>query len=500
MRFTRAAALAGAAVIFVLVATANSGGYRYGISDQAFYEPSISLRLDTALFPRDRILIESEARLSVLDEIFAALARVTNSNLRNLFLALYLMSLVLLFGAAMAFARSLGFSWWATSLLVTALTLRHRITRTGANTLEGYMHPRQIAFALGVAAIVAFVRNRPLWGLIWTAVAMAVHPTTGFWFAILLVPAVFIARPAWRRLIGAGLVVGGIAAGWAFTAGPLGHRLVEMDAPWLAVLAEKDYLFPTEWPLDAWAINLIGYPVLIWFIFRQRQAARVTIRNEEALLAGVAALLAVFILSVPLTALHVALAVQLQVTRVFWLMDFIAVTYVAWWLTSSPWWERTVGIRRAGIASVVVLATFALLRGFYIIEVEQRDRNLFQKGLPDTPWVDAMQWIERQPAVWYVLAHPGHAWKYGLSVRVAGRRDTLVESVKDSAIALYDRAIALRVAERLEAVAAFDSIDTAAARALGGKFDLNVLVVERGKTLDLPVLYSNDQFVVYDLK
>lgn len=47
----RHAALLGLiCLIFVVLATANAGGYRYGIGDQAFYEPATQLRLNPDRF------------------------------------------------------------------------------------------------------------------------------------------------------------------------------------------------------------------------------------------------------------------------------------------------------------------------------------------------------------------------------------------------------------------------------------------------------------------
>ena len=43
-----------------------------------------------------------------------------------------------------------------------ALTLRHAVSRSGTNTLEGYFHPRQLAFSLGALALVAFLSRRRL--------------------------------------------------------------------------------------------------------------------------------------------------------------------------------------------------------------------------------------------------------------------------------------------------------------------------------------------------
>ena len=49
---------------------------------------------------------------------------------------------------------------WAVVALAAALTLRHAIAKTGANTLEGYFHPRQLAFALGLLAVALFLERR----------------------------------------------------------------------------------------------------------------------------------------------------------------------------------------------------------------------------------------------------------------------------------------------------------------------------------------------------
>ncbi len=75
---------------FVLVATANGGGYRYGTSDQAFYIPVVVRALEPAAFPHDASLIDSQGRLMLADEAVATLVRVTGLPLDVLFLAAYL--------------------------------------------------------------------------------------------------------------------------------------------------------------------------------------------------------------------------------------------------------------------------------------------------------------------------------------------------------------------------------------------------------------------------
>ena len=50
--------------------------------------------------------------------------------------------------------------------MTAALTLRHRIPDTAVNSLEAYLHPRQLAFAAGLVGIAVFLRGRT-----WLAVA-----------------------------------------------------------------------------------------------------------------------------------------------------------------------------------------------------------------------------------------------------------------------------------------------------------------------------------------
>jgi hypothetical protein len=111
-----------------------------------------------------------------------------------------------------------------------------------------------------------------------------------------------------------------------------------------------------------------------------------------------------------------------------------------------------------------------------------------------------MQWLRTQPSDWLVVADPDHAWKYGSSVRVAASRDVVLESVKDTAISLYDRAVAMRTASRIPPLADYPFTTADAARSVGRWFSATVLVTESSHALDLPRLYQNPQFVVYDLR
>src|SRR5262245_14333666 len=107
----------------------NAAGYRYAASDQAFYLPAVIRHLDPALFPRDAALIDSQARLTLVDDVIAGVERATGLSLQHLFLILYVGTLVLLAASAARIGGRMYRSGWTAAALVAALTLRHAIAK-----------------------------------------------------------------------------------------------------------------------------------------------------------------------------------------------------------------------------------------------------------------------------------------------------------------------------------------------------------------------------------
>jgi hypothetical protein len=150
------------------------------------------------------------------------------------------------------------------------------------------------------------------------------------------------------------------------------------------------------------------------------------------------------------------------------------------------------------VALAVVLLTVSVARATYIMWSEHAERRLFQVSLVPSPWMDAMHWIAGQPLNIHVVAAPDHAFKYGVSVRVAACRDVLLEDDKDSAVAMYSRPIAERVVERRKALAEFSRLTAPSALELGTRFGVDYLVTEAA--LPLREVYRNTQFKIYALK
>lgn len=483
--------------LFCALATLNVGGYRYGVQDQSFYIPSILQALDPTLYERDAPLLGAQGVYFVFDEAIASLLAATGLSLPTLFLMLFFASLALLAGSTAAAGWSLYRSRWAVAVLVLGLTLRHRISMTAVNTLEGYLHPRMLAFAVGVTALALFLRGRSWVALGVALAAVSLHPTIAAWFLLLLGVAVLVGDPEARRpLLGIGLALAPVAL-W-LVVDRLGDRLVIMDDTWLALLAHKSYLFSTRWPISAWVANL-GTAALLASIYLYRRRLALVSPRETGLVCGCGALLLFFLVTLPFVDMGLALAVQLQIGRIFWLIDLLALASLAWLVTAPEHWPVRVQSRqlaRQMAVAVVLVATVA--RGAYVTFIEHPDRPVIALHDTSDDWDRTMHWLTSTPSDTHVLADPAHAWRHGTSVRVAGQRDLFLEEVKDPALAIYSREIAQRVLDRVEDLGPFETLTATNATHLARKYDLDYLVTDRA--LALPLAYRAGQFRVYRLQ
>jgi hypothetical protein len=502
---SRRAALALLALLaFMLLATLNSGGYRYGASDQAFYAPAALKQINPALYPRDAELLAAQGRLTFVDNVVGVLGRTSAVTLPTMFAALYVLALTAIATGASRIGRSLYRERWTTLALLAALTLRHAITKSGTNTLEGYFHPRQLAFGIGLIAVSVFLRGAWPIAAILALCAGAIHPTTALWFCGWLAMAIAVAERRARLPLAIAGGVAALAAAWLLSSGPLAKRLVTMDREWLDTLVTKDYLFPLQWPADAWLVNLAYIPLIVW-LYRRRAAAGLTVPREAGLVAGCLVLPAIFLITLPLHAMRLALAVQLQPARLFWMLDFLATVYVVWALAegvrAAP--SRAVTgaastTARRALVTAAVIALLSTTRGLYSKLVLVPERPVAQLDIPATDWGRAMAWARATDINSGWIADPGHTWKYGSSVRVAGQRDVLVEPVKDAAVGMYERAIALEVRDRTQALGDFASLTAERSRALASRYNLDYLVTDQ--QLDLPLAFDAGSLRVYRLR
>lgn len=502
----RRVALSLGALAFCLLALLNVGGYRYGVSDQAFYIPVVLQGLEPGLFPHDAALLAVQNRLLAFDDWFAPLVRISGQSLPVAFFAAYLAGLALLYGACVVLGRSLYRTWWGVAALAAALTLRHRIPDTAVNSIEAYLHPRQLAFAVGLLAVGLFLRGRTAGATAAVAAACLFHPTTALWFVMLVGVAGLVADPAARRPILI-VVAALLPVSVVLLVGGSREQLDVMSPAWSALLESKDYLLATQWRMMTWFANL-GLAAIIAAVYDYRLSLGMATDRERGIVIGCLVLLALFLVSVPLASIGVALVVQLQFSRIFWLLDVVAIAYAAWLVVESPLAVRGHGLLRATAArllqprvrraAIALIVLASLTRGSYVAFVERADHPLIEIDLPASEWTDVMRWAGERPVGTNFLTDPGHAWRYGSSVRAAASRDVYLESVKDIGVAIYSRAIAERISTRIAELGDFAALEAAHARWLAKRHDLDYLITEHA--IDLPLVHRNGRFAVYDLR
>ena len=154
-------------------------------------------------------------------------------------------------------------------------------------------------------------------------------------------------------------------------------------------------------------------------------------------------------------------------------------------------------MRRAQFA-VAVLVLASIGRGLFLKFVLFPDRPVAQIDVRDDDWGRVMRWARGTDVGSGWLADPIHAARYGTSVRLAGLRDVFVEAMKDGALGMYDRDVAVRTQERLRAIGTFDAMSPDHARTLAARYDLDYLVTEQ--VLDLPVAFESGRLRVYTLQ
>ena len=215
--------------------------------------------------------------------------------------------------------------------------------------------------------------------------------------------------------------------------------------------------------------------------------------GERGVVWGCLSLLVVFAVALPLNAARLAIVIQLQIPRVFWMLDFLAITYLTWLIAE----DLRGSVRRARVTCIVIVIA-SLTRSAYIKFIRFPDRPIAEISVPDNDWGRVMAWARTTPRDSGWLAHPGHAVQYGTSLRVAGQRDVFVEGIKDAAIGMYERDVAMRTRDRLQELQDFDTLTPERARSLAERYRLNFLVTT--ERLDLPVAYSSGPLMVYRLR
>jgi len=152
-------------------------GYHPGLEDDAFYLAAIKKNLNPALFPHDSDFFTVQFQATIFDKLVAFSVRLSHLPLAWVALIWQLGAIFFVLHGCWRISRrcfsEVPAQWAAVALIAALLTLP--VSGTGISLADQYLHPRTLATAAILAAIVA-VLDRRLWRAgILLAVALSIH-------------------------------------------------------------------------------------------------------------------------------------------------------------------------------------------------------------------------------------------------------------------------------------------------------------------------------------
>jgi uncharacterized protein DUF6798 len=152
-------------------------GYHPGLEDDSFYLAAVKRQLNPSLFPHDADYFRLQFQATIFDKLIAWSIRLTHLPVTWAELLWQLAALFFLLHGCWGIARrcfTKPEARWASTALVAAL-LSMPIGGIAINLADQYLHPRMLATAAILAAVVAVIDRRVLRAGILLAFAFALH-------------------------------------------------------------------------------------------------------------------------------------------------------------------------------------------------------------------------------------------------------------------------------------------------------------------------------------
>jgi hypothetical protein len=237
-------------------------GYHPGLEDDAFYLAAIKRNLNPALFPHDAEFFRLQFQATIFDKLIALSVRLSHLPLAGIVLLWQFAAIFLLLHGCWRISRRCFLQsraqWAAVATIACLLTLP--VSGVGITLADQYLHPRTLATAAILAAVVA-VLDRRLWRAgILLAVAFSIHAimaALGLSFCAFLL---WARRPSLRSNPPPAPQAVALLL-------PLGWIFEPASDAWRQAAATRSFYFPARWEWYEW-LGVIG-PLVLLYVFRR---------------------------------------------------------------------------------------------------------------------------------------------------------------------------------------------------------------------------------------
>jgi len=463
-------------------------GYHPGLEDDAFYLAAIKQDLNPSLFPHDSDFFRVQFQATVFDKLIASSLRWTHVWLEwGILFWQWGVTLLILWSCwrigRRCFAEAHA-QWAAVTLVAVLLTLP--VSGTGLSLTDQYLHPRALATAAILAAIVAVLDERlVLAGALLTA-AFFVHAIMAAFGAsyclfLLRKPSTRLVTERPRSVVWAAML---LPLRWVFEPGS--------DA-WRQAASTRPFYFVLRWHWYEWLGVVAPLALLWWFrALAQRERSAVPSRVAERLV-----YFGVFQLAM---AIIILLPARLERLRPFEPMRFLHLVYLLFVLLAGGLLGQYI-LKRHVARWLLLFVPLAAGMFYAQRQMYPATAHLELPGVGRrNEWIEGFRWISRNAPVDSQFALdprymelPGEDYH---GFRALAERSVLADEVKDAGMAARVPRLAPRWLREVEAQRGWRGFQRADFLRLKEQFGVDWVVLQAPQAEGFPCPYRNSAVVV----
>jgi len=463
-------------------------GYHPGLEDDAFYLAAIKHNLNPALFPHDADFFRLQFQATVFDKLIAFSLRWTHVPLEwGILFWQWCVTFLILWGcwriSRRCFAEAHA-QWAAVTLVAVLLSLP--VSGTGLSLTDQYLHPRALATAAILAAIVAVLDGQRLLAGALLAAAFSMHAIMAAFGAsyclfLLWNPEKRAETEPRRTAVLAALVL------------PLGWIFEPASDAWRQAAATRPFYFVLRWHWYEW-LGVVAPLALLWW-FRA-----LTKRRGSVVLARVAERLVYFGVFQFAVALVMLLPARLERLRPLEPMRFLHLVYLLFVLLSGELLGQYV-LKRHTLRWLLLFVPLGAAMFYAQRQMYPATSHLELPGAASrNAWVDAFRWIGQNTPVDSQFALdprymelPGEDYH---GFRALAERSVLADEVKDAGMVARVPSLAPRWLREVEAQRGWRSFQRPDFLRLKAEFGVGWVVLQVPGVDGLSCPYRNSQVMV----
>ena len=456
-------------------------GYHPGVEDDGVYLSAIQRDLNPALYPHDSDFFMLQLQATVFDKLVAASVRILHLPLGAVVLGWHFLSVLLVLWGCWRISRQCfpeSYAAWA-AVTTVAVLLTLPVAGSALYLVDQYFHPRALATAAVLGAVVAVLEGKRILAAVLLAAASASHPlmaSFGICYCVFL---------GWDRLP--------TPAPAAFMWAPLGWIFDATSPAWGKAVDTRNYYYLSRWHWYEW-LGVFAPPVLLWW-FR-----RIAMRGRANTLARMTSRLVLYSCLQFAVAAVVLLLPGLERLRPLQPMRYLHLLYFLFALFAGG----LIGQRLLRNRAWCWLLFFAPLSvGMFMAQRQTfpGSRHFEWPGtVSQNPWQEAFAWVRQntpEDSLFaldpYYMGRPGEDFH---SFRALAERSMLADNVKDAAVATQVPRLADRWQREVTEEAGWQRFQRADFERLREKLGVDWVILERPGVGGMDCPYQNQAVMV----